>query len=721
MLLELFISALVAVPDTLLVPAVAVAAKQDVRLDKLPAPVTVIGCDQLVEMGIDNPKMVAMLVPGLLLPDYGASLTSTIYMRGLGSRMDNPVLGLYIDDFPILDKNAYDFDYLDIASVNLLRGPQGTLYGRNAMCGLLSLHTPGPLDAKGFRASLEWGSANTLKTQLSWYGGQHALSLGFRHTDGFFRNSYKDALCDPFNGGQLRWKWEKAAGERVFLSNILQANFSDEGGFAYGLYKDGVLQPPSYNDEAGYRRLWVLEGFKARVNKRRVAVDALLSAQLLWDRMRMDQDYLPSSIFTLEQEQRSAALTAEVILRSVRKMDWWKPVTGFFGFFKGNRLDAPVTFKEDGIRTLILDNANRNIPGDIGFLDIPDQSFPVNSLFGILSWNAALYHESVFLLGPWQLTAGLRLDYEGAWMDYDCVSSLHYQFFPTMKVPKAYEDSYRGSLDHHYLQLLPKLAVFYDGWAHLKPYASVAKGYRAGGFNTQIFSDILQNRMMNGLMADLGVYLDRPSVSVGAGHTEYRPEEAWNVELGFRYTRGTVFHASVSAFLIDAVNQQLTVFPPGMSTGRMMANAGRSLSCGVEAEADWTPGFFHAHLSYGWNRARFTAFSDGNNDYAGKRIPYSPEHTLFASAAYTLGNWKLGLNLRGAGPLAWNEENSLEDPLYLCLGAQLRFSLERLSLYLKGENLAGSRYHAFYFKSMGNEFFALGKPRRISLGINVKF
>ena len=111
MLLEILISAVLSSPDTVLTPAVAVAAKQVVRLEELPSPVTLVDQVEMRRYGIDSPKSVAMLVPGLLLPDYGASLTSTIYMRGLGSRMENPVLGLYIDDFPILDKNAYDFDY----------------------------------------------------------------------------------------------------------------------------------------------------------------------------------------------------------------------------------------------------------------------------------------------------------------------------------------------------------------------------------------------------------------------------------------------------------------------------------------------------------------------------------------------------------------------------------------------------------------------------------
>ena len=107
--------------------------------------------------------MLSSRVPGLHIPDYGASLTSTIYLRGLGSRMENPVLGLYVDGFPVLDKNAYDFDWEGIRNATLLRGPQGTLYGRNSMGGVLSLRTLSPSDAVRPSVRLEYGTANTLR------------------------------------------------------------------------------------------------------------------------------------------------------------------------------------------------------------------------------------------------------------------------------------------------------------------------------------------------------------------------------------------------------------------------------------------------------------------------------------------------------------------------------------------------------------------------------
>lgn len=99
------------VQDTLLNPATVTALKESVADDKIPAPVSVIRSETLRRNDIYRPNMLSGIVPGLNIPEYGASLTSTIYLRGLGSRMENPVLGLYLDGIPVLDKNAYDFDW----------------------------------------------------------------------------------------------------------------------------------------------------------------------------------------------------------------------------------------------------------------------------------------------------------------------------------------------------------------------------------------------------------------------------------------------------------------------------------------------------------------------------------------------------------------------------------------------------------------------------------
>ena len=637
--------------------------------------------------------------------------------------MENPVMGLYIDGIPVIDKNAYDFDWEGISRITMLRGPQGTLYGRNAMGGVLSLSTFSPCDDYRPTLRIEYGTANTVRAGISFTAGSSALSATYRHTDGYFNNAYKNEPCDPYDGLALRWKWVSDCTERLYLTNILQANISQEGGFAYGLWQDGKQHPVSYNDEGSYKRLSVIEGYRLRHHGNLLVTDATASLQLLADDMHMDQDYTEKSIFTLQQKELSGAGTMEVTVRRADEEVLWLPQTGLFAFYRLNQMNAPVTFKREGIETLILNNANSHIPTDIGQLAISDVEMPVNSDFMIDTWNAALFHESVFDLDRWLITAGVRFDYEGGVMDYDCMTRLHYRFEPIMTADRDLSIPYKGTVSHSHFEVLPKLSVLFKASDAIKLFSTVSKGYRAGGFNTQIFSDILQNMTMTATMNDMGVYLDRPFVSVSAKNTEYDPETAWNMEVGTRI-RHESFSAETSAYYIDVRNQQLTVFPPGMSTGRMMTNAGRSRSMGVETELGWNPGQFRSHISYAWCDARFVTFNDGNNDYSGNRLPYVPEHTLYVSTGYgfNIGNKTLDIDasLRGEGPFNWNESGAQKEPFRLRADARIALVTNDWELYVRADNLTDEPGRRFYFKSMGNEFFASAKPRIIMTGITLK-
>ena len=711
------------VQDTLLQPASVTALKEVVSPDRIASPISIIRKEELYRRGTYRPNMMSGILPGLHIPAYGASLTSTIYLRGLGSRMENPAMGLYLDGIPVVDKNAYDFDWEGIRNVTMVRGPQGTLYGRNAMGGVMSLQSVAPSDVSGIDLHLEYGSASTLRAGTVIPLGNHIIAASFRHGDGFFPNEYKKRNCDPYDGISAHWRWELPSRDRFCFSNTLWTSMSSEGGFAYALWKDGQLLPVSYNDEGSYQRISVIDGMNARWFGEAVIADASASIQLLADDMRMDQDYTPESIFTLQQKQLSGAGTLEIRFRRNDGNAAWQPQTGLFALYKLNHLGAPVTFKQDGIQRLILDNANSHIPADIGYLAIPDPEFPVDSDFLIGAWNVALFHESVFTREKWTMTAGLRLDYEGSRMDYDCLASLHYRFVPTMKADKAFSVPYRGRSHQAAFEVLPKLSVLYRASDKLSLYSTVSKGYRAGGFNTQIFSDILQNEMMNSLMKDLGVYLDRPIVSVSADNTQYDPETAWNIELGTRFRKKDL-RAELSAYYLAVRNQQLTVFPPGMSTGRMMTNAGRSRNKGIEAELDWTPDHFRAHLSSSWCDARFIRYDDGNHDYAGNHIPYVPRNTLYISAGYSFQlpgcQLEVDSGAMGDGPIWWNEDNSLREPFHLRLDGRIALVFPRWEAYIRGENLTDTPGRSFYFKSIGNEFFASFRPRIFLVGLSIK-
>ncbi len=716
------------------VSIVASAPKQHFGLSKEPISSSVANLSMLEREGISSVKQLSAMMPNFYQPDYGSRMTSSIYVRGFGARIDQPVIGMTVDGVPYLNKNNYDFEMADVARVELLRGPQSTLYGRNTMGGQMNIYT-----LSGLRGSLEYGSGNTLRAKASYYdrsdNGRFAFSVGgfYNRTDGFFDNAYDGSDVDwgESAGGRLRTIWQMGGGWS--LDNTASFGYNYEGGYAYAKYdvEQDVLSEVNYNDMSRYMRYNFSDGLVLSHTGDEYKFTATTSYQFMHDRMRMDQDLTPMPIFTLKQEQREHAFTEDVVLRTNDSSRRWQWVTGAYGFYKTIDMHAPVSMLEGAIDNLILGNMPAMIKQ---FLSI--DPFVLDSNFDLPTYGLALYHESSLRAGErWRFTAGLRLDYEASKMKYDNYASVNYSFnmppmgqgMPPISITnRAFEIPFNGEEKLDYLELLPKFAVnFTTGVGDL--YATATRGYKAGGFNTQIFSDILQNKMKNGLMGDAMSQMGRPSAPAEpspydeASVTTYDPEYSWNYEVGghLRFAEGRL-NVDFAAFWIECKDQQLTVFPEGLTTGRMMSNAGESRSQGVELSVNWTPNDkFSLSGNYGYTNAKFEEFNDGVTDYSGNYLPYAPQHTASAMASYriplncaVLDDITLNASWQGAGKIYWNEANTLKQNFYSLLNASVELRKGDYSLSLWGRNLANTDYYTFYFKSMGNDFMSQGKPCR---------
>ena len=130
--------------------AIVVASpKETMTFRQQPISISIFDRTTLTNMGADDIKDISTFTPNYFMPDYGSRQTSAVYIRGIGSRINTPAVGLYVDNVPVMDKSAYDFAFLDIARVDVLRGPQGTLYGRNSMGGLVRVFTADPFSHTG--------------------------------------------------------------------------------------------------------------------------------------------------------------------------------------------------------------------------------------------------------------------------------------------------------------------------------------------------------------------------------------------------------------------------------------------------------------------------------------------------------------------------------------------------------------------------------------------
>lgn len=722
------------VRDTISGSVVTSSVKRESFVSDIPGVSTFL-MRRIEERGIASPKNLSAVVPGLNIPDYGTSMTSTIYVRGLGSRMDNPVIGLYVDDVPIIDKNCYDLSFTDIRRIDFLHGPQGTLYGRNSMLGVLSVETLSPTAYQGTRGIIEYGSASTLSAKLSAYKGRFWLTAAYGHTDGFFINEYDGSNCGLSDSFSARARFVGGVG-KASLDNILTVSYIDQTGYPYRKLMAGELLPVDYNDKSGYRRFFLMDGFRLKTEWRNWKISSVTSFQTLFDSMDMDQDFTPKSMFTLNQIQEQVAFTQEFIFKPKTHTVWWDSQTGLFAMVKLNKMSAPVRFLKDGIKSLILDNANSGIPQELGRLNIQEENFLIYSDFDIALGNVAAYHESYFNTGRWTFTAGLRLDFEASRMRYDSGSDIHFIVSPAMSEYIPFSTKVDGTETVRYAQLQPKLSVSYDATSermrskglNMSLLASVSEGYRSGGFNTQIFSDVLQRKMMLGMMESLGVHLDGKGDLSTDGLT-YKPEICLNYEIGGKFrmrSAGHILESFFTAYRVDCRNQQMTVFPYGNGTGRMMANAGRSRSLGVEAEASWMWKGLSVSFAGSLMDARFVDYDDGRNDWSGNRIPYSPESTLYLRCGYkflTRGRFlrsvSLNADINRSGRIYWNEAGDISQSPYSLIGADVRLTTSKAEFWLRGQNLTGTEYSVFYFKSVGNSFFQAGKPRRFTIGLSI--
>ena len=761
---------------------VIASPKETSKLRQLPTSVSLISQKDMQANHITSLKSASNIVPNFFMPDYGSRLTSAMYIRGIGSRINTPAVGMYVDNIPYLDKSAFDFNFYDIERLDILRGPQGTLYGRNTMGGLVKVHTRSPFSYQGTDVKLSYGSGNNHRSaSLTHYhriSDQFAFSAGgyYEGADGFFTNSHLNKKVDDMQagGGRIRaillttndWKFD-------FNVNY---DYTDEGGYPYYFTGDIYSFPPevttdligkiAYNRESTYRRSLLNTGLNIEHQADNFIFNAVTGFQHLNDRMFMDQDFSPMDTYTLEQKQRINSITEEITFKS-KPGQAWQWTTGLFGFYQDMRTTGPVVFYNDGI-----DFLNTTINGyfpdlsQMGMsmsLGLKNENLNIPSTMDTPSWSTAVFHQSTYHVGNWELSAGLRLEYEKMQMDYNSHASALFDYsLSSRMMPIELKDlkaDYQaiGKLKNDYMQLLPKAAIKYNFDSKNNVYFSMSKGHRSGGYNVQMFSDIAQSGLQNSIktsikegvgeklngFAQMGMpaavigmingmmeeYLTTSEVNV-AESTTYKPEYSWNYEIG---THLNLFNgklqADLAAFYMDTRDQQIAKFAES-GLGRITVNAGESESYGVEANLVAS---LNRHLqlnaSYGYTEATFVKYNAGENkDYSGNYVPFVPRHTLNIGGSYAFhfpNSWAesltLGANCAGAGKIYWTEANHVSQDFYATLNGYISLKAKNVQVDLWGRNLTDNEYTTFYFESMGRGYEQRSKPLQVGVDVRLHF
>jgi outer membrane receptor protein involved in Fe transport len=289
--------------------------------------------------------------------------------------------------------------------------------------------------------------------------------------------------------------------------------------------------------------------------------------------------------------------------------------------------------------------------------------------------------------------------------------------------PYAKNDTIAGNEKMDFTQLLPKFSVRYEKEGNIA-YVSVSKGYKAGGYNLQMFSDLIETKMRSQQSAEFDIQKS----------TSFKPEYSWNYEVGGRISLlNRKVNLGLTLFLLDINDQQIAEFAPN-GQGRMIKNAGKSQSKGVEFEANIHPfRCFGIGVNYGYTESKFTEYQEQIDetsfvDYSGKYVPFVPKQTVSLTAIYIL-NFKnmiidkllISGKYSGVGKIYWTEANDVSQKFYSLLSGRISFEKRGFSLGVWGENLSDSKYTTFYFKTFDKSFGQLGKPIRFGIDLNVRF
>ena len=639
-----------------------------------PTAVSTISTQQLQNQQIVNLKELTAVMPNFYMPDYGSYANTPVYIRGIGSKSKGSAVGFYVDGVPHFESSAFNIDLSDIAAVDVFRGPQGTLYGRNSIAGIINVYTHNPLDYQKTRIKVGYGRFNDFVAQASNYSkvsDQFGFStaISYHHNNGMFTNHFLNEKADKLNEGEGRigLYWRPNTNWLIHLNSTL--TLSKQNGYPYAPYdivKD-ELSPISYNRTSPYKRLISSTGFNVRYENGHISFNSQTSYQFIKSHQGLDQDFTPKDIFFTDNSYHQNMLSQDITLKSNDKGRYqW--IIGVFGMLLHSNQFAETSYYT--------------------------RNFSTPTTYKNPTTGYAIYHQSSYNI--WRglsATAGLRFDYEHAKTNYN-------QEKVTLTTgATAHVRDFISSAS--FRQFTPKFTLQYLTNKDNLYYARVTRGYKPGGFNTIFKTD---------------------------AERTYAPEYSWNYEVGARLKfLNRRMTAEADLFYIDWRHMQTTYTVPGV--GNVIANAGHTDSKGFELSMAYHPiKSLQLTMNYGYTHARYLEYKkSANEDFSGNRLPMVPNHTLSLDGTYTImqAGWfdKVVFNasLTGLGRIYWADDNIVRQNFYATLNAKVSITKGIVTWDLWGKNLTGTDYMAYGFKMSTGNYAQKGKPLSFGTSVSVTF
>ena len=484
--------------------------KEQVRLRLQPLSSNAFGDEQLQKMNIRNLSQLSDYVPSFAMPAYGSRLTSSMYVRGIGSRINNPAVGVYYDNIPLMSKAAFNNHFYMLDRVDVLRGPQGTLYGQNTEGGLVRIYSKNPMNYQGTDVRLGIGNGLWRNVEVAHHhrpSEKLAFTVAgfYSGLKGFIDNQNFDEKNDKSleAGGKVRLLFTPS--QKLTFDWTADYQWVSQNGFGYGEYDatGNSVADPATTIMNSYKRNMLNTGLSIGYDTGSLLFTSTTSYQFLQDRMQMDQDYMTPDFLQLEQRQKMNALTQEFVLRN-HDSNRWQHTSGLFGSYQWLRTDAPVFFGDaiTGPIGTAITNAMRGAMQGSMYPRIYQQmleqmvaqgmpqsvaerqaataaqkavdaaiegvsmsaEMAVPETFRTPSMNLAAFHESnILLTDRLKLTLGLRLNVDKVKIEYDALAYMNMTGGTAERQATYHLTSHvTDSQSKTFTQLLPKFGLTYS-------------------------------------------------------------------------------------------------------------------------------------------------------------------------------------------------------------------------------------------------------------------
>lgn len=674
------------------------AQKRDEDPQKLPLAITTLSAKQIEDARLWTTRDITAFVPNLYSANPGDNRNVTS-VRGITTTSYDQAVATYIDGVNQFGLDTYIAQLEDVDHIEILRGPQGTLYGRNAMGGVINIVTKQPTnDFRGF-ASVDFANYGLQRYNLGirlpiiknkFFFGASAL---YSKQNGFYTNLYNNSRFDDQHSLMGNYYLKYLASDRLSLTlNVKHVENRNNGAFPLASDPATALSQPFTVDQNATTTL-IDNVFNSSLSLQYTGHAFNFTSQSAYQSnyryytKPIDGDFSSIDGVSIIDNYGSdynkvKVATQEFRFTSPASQSNLKWVGGLYGFYENNPVKQGTYFGDDA--------ALVGSP----MTDFTSIATNKEHLYGAAVFGQATYSFNSKL----DATLGLRYDYEH---DELAIKGEYQPNGQAAIVTQADTSSKAG-----FHAFSPKASLNYHISDNNHLYAVYSRGFRTGGIS-QLGSDPSQPPLY-----------------------AYNPESSNNYEIGTKNTfLDDRLRINTDVFYTTVNNAQVPtlILPDAITITR---NAGKMHSYGVEAEL--MVKFFkglEADYNFGYTHARYTSLMVASNgstvDLNGNRQVFTPDVTSLLALQYeqhfsSSSKFKFiaRTEWRYLGKQYFDLANTVGQNPYCVFNARVGVSNNNYGLYLWGGNLFNKHYIDYAYDFGASH---LGNPRTLGVSLKVNF